>query len=281
MRVGAPAGLGQWTTEPAPAATGSKLGHVPGSRDAPASQLRRASGRPATFPGAAPTTAPRRRLDSRRHGNGFLPQNATVSCFDATGSGLRKPSDRGGVHFIHGYGNDKHRPATASERVLQQPKHGLLRLFQFRYFPASARTNSMFRLTSQHSMACIRTSWPRHAAASLSFVMAARCSATATSQLRPTGKRQAVPTFATQGNGNSPHADRCRIKRYAVAIEVMLRNAVNNPKLSWCRLQPQLSLVFYTGSGASLVRASRPRTRRSSQLQFSARSWASSDVTRP
>ncbi len=100
--VGAPAGLGQWTTEPAPGAPGASLAmfQVAGTTGvAIATSFRAACNVPnATNPCLDDAWSPGDTATD------FCRQNPTVSCFDATGGGTSQVVESG-VHFIRGYGS--------------------------------------------------------------------------------------------------------------------------------------------------------------------------------
>jgi hypothetical protein len=100
---GAPAGLGQWTTEPAPGAPGGSLAEfqVAGTTGvAIATSFRAACNVPgATAPCLDDAWAPGDTATD------FCRQNATIRCFDATGGGTSQIVESG-VHFIRGYGSE-------------------------------------------------------------------------------------------------------------------------------------------------------------------------------
>lgn len=100
--VGAPPGLGQWTTDPAPGAPGASLAEFQVAETtgvAIATSFRAACNVPgATTPCLRDTWTPGDTATD------FCRQNATVRCFDATGGGTSQIVESG-VQFIRGYGS--------------------------------------------------------------------------------------------------------------------------------------------------------------------------------
>ena len=264
--IGTPPGLGQWTTEPAFGDTSSSWAsfNVAGTTGVVVAT----SVRPRCGAGTPPAGPPC--LDA----SGWTGQpvdtvcrqaSGAVQCFDANGSGTTQ-TVQSGVHFIRGYGNADTGTGAPQLRTayLDSPPLSCGAYFNSSPNACTVRLNVKVDLGALEGMyppnppdppgpdtqqplraSDVQVRYRLVRADGTSF-----CDYGATCDLQGSGTGT-TPTFSTQGNADSPHLPIPVTSRgNAVAIEVMLRNAVNhsNPNCSGTGFNPNCRW-FYTGSG--------------------------------
>ena len=257
---GVPPGLGQWTTEPDPANPGGSWANF--NVAVTTGVVVATSFRPACGAGTPPAGPPC--LDD----SGWIGQpvdtfcrqaNGAVRCYDADGLGTSQ-TVRSGVHFIRGYGNADTGTGAPQLRTayLDSQSLGCASYFNSSPNPCTARLNVAVDLGALEGMypnpPGPDTQQPLRASDVQVRYRLVRANGTGYCDYGANcdvqGSGSGTPTFSTQGNTVSPHLPITVSSRgNAVAIEVMLRNAVNhtNPDCTGLGFNPNCRW-FYTAS---------------------------------
>ncbi len=258
---GVPPGLGQWTTEPDPADTSGTWANF--NVAATTGVVVATSFRPACGAGTPPAGPPCLDVSgwTGQSVDTFCRQaSGAVRCYDASGTGTAQ-TVTSGVHFIRGYGNADTGTGAPQLRTAYLDSQSLACGAYFNALPNScvARLNVAVDLGALEGMypnppgpatqqplraTDVQVRYRLVRANGTSF-----CNYGANCDLQGSGT--GAPTFSTQGNSVSPHLPVTPSSRgNAVAIEVMLRNAVNhsNPNCRGSGFNPNCRW-FYTGNG--------------------------------
>ncbi|MGH3132602.1 MAG: pilus assembly protein TadG-related protein [Gaiellaceae bacterium] len=261
--LGMPPGLGQWTTEPSatdPSGTWASF-NVAGSTGVVVAT----SFRPRCGAGTPPAVQPCLEASgwTGQPVDTFCRQaSGAVKCYDTDGDGTAQ-TVRSGVHFIRGYGNADAGtgPPQLRTAYVDSPSFGCAP-----YFNSSPNACTV-RLNVAVDVGALEGIYPNPPGPDIQGPLRASdvqvryrlvradgtsfCDYGASCDLQSGGGGGPTFTFSTQGNPVSPHLPiPANSRGNAVAIEVMLRNAVNhsnlnctgsgfNPNCRW----------FYTGDG--------------------------------
>ena len=285
---GVPPGLGQWTTEPDPADTSGTWANF--NVAVTTGVVVATSFRPACGAGTPPAGPPCLDVSgwTGQSVDTFCRQaSGAVRCYDASGTGTAQ-TVTSGVHFIRGYGNADTGTGAPQLRTAYLDSQSLACGAYFNALPNScvARLNVAVDLGALEGMypnpPGPATQQPLRATDVQVRYRLVRANGTSFCNYGANcdvqGSGTGAPTFSTQGNSVSPHLPVTPSSRgNAVAIEVMLRNAVNhsNPNCRGIRVQSRTAAGSTPGMVSS-VRVLRPWTQRSWQCRSSDPSWATS-----
>jgi hypothetical protein len=241
--LGAPPGLGQWTSEPA---AGDTSGWASFLVAGTTGVVVATSVRPRCGSGSPPATAP------CLEGSGWVGQpidtfcrqaGSAVQCFDADGGGATQ-TVRSGVHFIRGY--DDTPVASGAPKLRSAYLDAAAPGACYPYF-SSVPSACSARLNVVVDVGALEGTYANPAPPPATVVEALRagdvqvryklvradgttfCDYGASCDLIGTGSGPAI-TFSTQGGASSPHLPiPVGSRGNAVSVEVQLRNVVGHP----------------------------------------------------